>query len=179
MPTGCLALPRACRRLPALLGLLALSGCQLLPGGDFVPGGIGRVDILAPQVIAPASARAWYQGGERVAVVDEYAPHCELEVNTVSPSERVVRPGRFAVVGGGTAVLSDPNARLPLYGPFADVACSDAVYYEVEYRLASETQPDVRLLRCRQAFTACGPESHHYPSRDVVQQTLGEGFFIE
>jgi hypothetical protein len=153
MPTGCLALPRACRRLPALLGLLALSGCQLLPGGDFVPGGIGRVDILAPQVIAPASARAWYQGGERVAVVDEYAPHCELEVNTVSPSERV--------------------------GPFADVACSDAVYYEVEYRLASETQPDVRLLRCRQAFTACGPESHHYPSRDVVQQTLGEGFFIE
>jgi hypothetical protein len=162
-----------------LLGVLALSGCQLLPGADFVPGGIGRVDILVPQVIPPASARARYQGGERVPVVDEYEPHCELEVNTVSPSERVVQPGRFTVVGGGTAVLSDPDARLPLYGPFVDLACGDAVYYEVEYRLASELQPDVRLLRCRQAFAVCGPDEHHYPSRDVVRQTLGEGFFIE
>ena len=179
MPTGCRTLSFARRLLPMLLGVAALSGCQLLPGGHFVPGGIGRVDILVPQEIPPASARARYQGGERVALVDEYEPHCELEVNTVSPSARVVQPGRFTVVGGGTAVLSDPDARLPLYGPFVDLGCGDAVYYEVEYRLASESQPDVRLLRCRQAFPVCSPEGQYYPSREVVQRTLGEGFFIE
>lgn len=175
---------RTARHLRPLLGLLlgatsVLGGCQMLPGQQYVPGGIGTIEIGAPQTVPPGSARIFYQGGRPVAVVDRYEPHCELEISTVSEREQTVAPGRFRVVRGATAVLSDPDARLPLFGPFVDVGCGDEVYYEVEYRLASEEQPGVRLLRCRQAFPICGPGRHHYPTREMVDAALGKDFFVE
>jgi hypothetical protein len=175
---------RTVRDLRLLLGLVlgaasVLGGCQMLPGEQFVPGGIGTISIDAPQTVPAGGARIFYQDGGPVATVDRFEPHCELEISTVSEQTQTVAPGRFRVVRGATAVLSDPEARLPLFGPFVDVGCGDEVYYEVEYRLVSEAQPGVRLLRCRQAFPICGPGRHHYPTRDMVEATLGKDFFIE
>jgi len=165
--------------LPALCAAGLLTGCAGLGGGRFVPGGIGAVVVLKAQTVPADRARAFYQDGGPVAAVDEYEPHCELEIATVAEHPQTIAPDRFRVVRGGTAMLSDAEARLPVFGPFVDIGCGDKVYYEVEYRLSSTAQPGVRLLRCRQAFPVCGPGAFHYPSKEIVQTTLGEAFFIE
>ncbi|MEJ2575792.1 MAG: hypothetical protein P8106_03650 [Gammaproteobacteria bacterium] len=179
MPTGRrLDCGLRCALPVILLAAGLLTGCAGLRGG-YVPVGIGEVVVLKPQTVPAGRARTFYQAGGSVARVDVYEPYCELEINTVADHPQTIAPGRFRVVRGGTALLSDPDARLPIFGPFVDVGCGDEIYYEVDYRLSSAAQPGVRQLRCRQAFPACGPGAFRYPSKEVVQDTLGEAFFIE
>jgi len=165
--------PRTATALCA--AMLSLAGCQSGPGPRYAPPGLATVEILSPLTIPAGRARAVFQDGRPVDGGYPYDPHCELEVSTVSEQPQQVQKDLLAVTRTGTAVLSDPVARLPLAGPFVDIECGDMIFYETWFRLASDRQPGVRKLSCRQAFNACWGEGHHV-SRDAIERALGPAF---
>lgn len=144
----------------------------------YVLPGPATIEILAPVTIPANRARAVFQGGEPVYAADPYEPSCELEISTVSSQSQLVGRDLFIVTRRNAAVFSDPVARLPLVGPFVDVTCGDRIYYEIELRLASDRQPGVRHLRCRQAFNACWGRGG-YPGLDGIRRAAGPAFRIE
>lgn len=162
---------------PAIV-MLALAGCRTLADGRHVAPGVATVEIVVPVTIPANRARAIFQDGRPVYAADPYRPSCELEVSTVSARDQQVGRDIFVVTRRYASMLSDPDHRLPLYGPFVDITCGDLIYYEVEYRLASDRQPGVRHLRCRQGFNACWGRGG-FPGLDAVRDALGTGFRIE
>ena len=162
----------------ASVALLAVSGCQGAPDTRPVLPRLATIEIVAPVTVPANRARAIFQGGGQVYAADPYAPYCELEISTVSAQSQQVGTDLFVVTRRNIAILSDPDARLPLYGPFVDITCGDKIYHEVEYRLASDRQPGVRHLRCRQAFNACWGRGG-YPGRDAIRRALGTAFRVE
>ena len=165
---------RAC----ALAALVAVSACHSgHPARDAVSR-VATVEVIAPLTIPAKRARAIFQDGRPVYAADPYRPSCELEISTVSEQSQQVGRDLFVVTRINTAILSDPDARLPIVGPFVDITCGDRIWYEVELRLASDRQPGVRHLRCRQAFNACWGRGG-YPGRDVIRRALGPAFRVE
>lgn len=162
---------------PMLAGTLLLSACQTGPAPRYALPQIATVEILIPVTIPPNRARAVFQQGKPVDGAYPYEPWCELEISTVSEQPQQVDKDLLVVTRRNTAVLSDPVARLPLAGPFVDISCGDMIYYETEYRLASDRQPGIRKLSCLQAFNACWGEGHHL-DRTSIEQTLGPAFRI-
>lgn len=161
-----------------LSALVLLGGCRTWPDARYQPSAFATLELLAPVTIPAGRARAHFQGGKPVYSVDAYRPYCEFEISTVSEAPQQVEPDRLVVRGTTTALLSDPEARLPLSGPFVDLSCGDRIYYEVAYRLASDLQPGVRKLSCRLAFNACwGPG--RYPSGGEIRDALGPGFRLQ
>lgn len=165
-------------RVSATIAALALAGCRSMADTRDVSVGFAKVEILAPVTIPANRARAVFQDGRRVYAADPYRPYCELEVSTVSMEDQAVGRDLFVVTRRNTAILSDPDHRLPLYGPFVDITCGDRIYYELEFRLASDRQRKVRNLRCRQAFNACWGRGG-YPSGEAIRGALGATFRIE
>lgn len=162
-----------------LLGIaFVLTACQSGPVPRYASSRIATVEILTPVTIPPGRARAVFQDGRAVDGAYPYDPYCELEISTVSEQPQQVQKDLLVVTRAGTAVLSDPVARLPLAGPFVDLECGDKIYYETTYWLASDRQPGVRKLSCLQAFNACWGEGHHQ-DRDSIKHALGPGFKID
>lgn len=160
----------------AVVAVLAiLTGCQNWPDARYVTPGAAALEVLAPVTIPANRARAHFQHGGPVFSVDAYEPYCELEISTVAEQPQRVERDVFLVRRVTTAILSDPEARLPLSGPFVDIDCGDRVYYEVAYRLASDLQPGVRKLSCRRAVNACWPGGG-YPYLEEIRAALGPGF---
>lgn len=169
--------PRTLVSVAALM-LVAASGCRVMSETRDALPGPATVEILAPVTIPANRARAIFQGGEPVYAADPYEPSCELEISTVSAQSQVVSKDLFVVTSRKAAIFSDPVARLPLIGPFVDITCGDMIYYEIELRLASDRQPGVRHLRCRQAFNACWGQGG-YPGRDAIRRAVGRSLCIE
>lgn len=157
--------------------LAGLWGCGSAPA-RYQPAAIATLEILTPVTVPAGRARTHFQGGRPVYSVDPYRPYCELEIDTVAETPQRVEPDLLVVRDRTTALLSDPEARLPLSGPFVDLQCGDRIYYEVAYRLASDRQPGVRKLSCRLAFNACW-EPGRYPTGADIRDALGPGFRLQ
>lgn len=157
--------------------LVILAGCGGNPTRSQAPA-VGVV-ILKQDVVIPANrARTVFQGGRQVDAGGRYVPHCELEISTVSEQPQVVKQDTFGVQRIGNRVVGDQDSGAPprLWGRDAFFCIADMIY-ETDIRLASDIQPGVRRLLCRQTFDTCG--GGRYLSIPEVQQILGPKFSFQ
>lgn len=150
--------------------LLLLQGCGPLLVRDGTTGAYaaargGTFELLEDMPIRAGRTRTYLQDGAIVAGVNEFRPHCQLEINTLSESPQTVRADRFVVTRIGTrtdqvvqsAALQlaalDGIARWPFDG-FMDGELRRMYVYI--FHLHSDRQPDVRALICGGAFDSPG-----------------------
>lgn len=159
--------------------LLLLTGCGPLLIRDetrnaYVPVHTGAFDLHKDVVIRPGRTRAYLQDGAIVPGVDEFRPHCQLDVNTLLDVPRTIGPDRFDItrisVRTDEIVLASPvhiaglgTLGLGGFSPF-DSGLPRRMYVYLFF-LHSDRQPDVRVLICGGAFDD--------PSR-ATRPTLGE-----
>ncbi len=157
------------------LALVLLAGCG---GNPPRAPAIGVVNLTQEVVIPPNRARTVFQGGRQIDAGGRYDPHCELEISTVSDRTQVVKPDTFGVRRIGNRVVGDQNSGIPprIWGRDA-FFCIEDMIYETDIRLASDIQPGVRRLLCRQAFSTCG--GGRYLSLPEIQQILGPNFSFQ
>ena len=171
-------------RCKALLAVIAgaaavgpmLTGCQGTGSRSGIAP-IGTVEVLQPVTIPANRARATFQDGKPVDGGEPYNLYCELEISTVSAQAPLVEKDLFAVTRTGSAFISDADSRLPISGPFVEVNCGDLIFYEVDYRIASDLQPGVRKIRCLQGFNACEGGVAN-PDRESIAAALGPTFLL-
>ena len=149
-----------------------LAGCM---AGQPARPGVGVVTLTREITIPPNRARAVFQGGRQVDGGGGYAPHCELEISTVSEQPQVVRPDRFGVRRIGSRVVGDQDTGMPprLFGRDA-FFCIEDMIYETDIRLGSDIQPGVRRILCRQTFDTC--TGGRFLSLGEIQAILGPSF---
>ena len=139
-----------------LLVAVLLAACQSAPPRAY--SGVHHLVLSQPVPIAPGTARTFFQHGRQLPyeAVDWYAPWCALEVRTLQPTARTVRPDRFIITRVGLdemevalrpglqlAALWKGGAWLAL-GESARPQTMDAVHLY----LHSDRQPDVLRLTC-------------------------------
>lgn len=166
-------------QLTVIVGLLAaamgLNGCQSWQGSRIAA--IATIEVIEPVTIPANRARAVFHAGQPVDGAYPYDLYCELEVSTVTEKPQQVDKDLFVVTSTSSAILSDADSRLPIGGPFVEVNCGDLIFYEVEYRLASDIQPGVRKIRCLQGFNAC-EKGVIPPTRESIGTVLGTSFIV-
>jgi hypothetical protein len=138
-----------------LAGLLA--GCAGLQSDDpasphyvFDPGWV--VQVNRALTIPPGAATVRLQGGRIVArnSVQEYAPFCIVELETVRDQAQILQPGRFAV-WRVTRHVDPISAAAP--APLRTVRYDDGgepsfFYYITQFRVRDPQPPNLRSLRC-------------------------------
>jgi hypothetical protein len=152
--------------LPGALGACVSS----TPAGPDSTAGYELV-LQRPLQIPAASAHLRFQDGGPVGASDRFRPHCEFELSTRSEQAQPVDPDRFQVTSIQRRTLSDELSGMPAI-PLA--RCSQDVYYETRLWLASERQPQVRVLICREVFDGCA--FGRYPGPAEIGQALGPYF---
>lgn len=108
--------------------------------------------------------------------LDQYYPHCTLELKTQSSSYRIIQPDVFTLVKiqTQTEYVMKPGIKYASLGTLLADNSSDIIYKTVFY-LKSENQPDVELLSCQHWDD---PSTHPYHlSLAQIEQTLN-GIFI-
>ena len=175
-----------CVRLSAMLvGIVALTGCS----GAFSKYAVrpsveptSTVQINTTFDIPNQKARVYFQSGEQVrwGEIDRWTAHCSVLVNNVQYADQpqqTVLPGRFDIL----KVRESNDLR---YASRVFVASRDGffydppsnVIYQVEMRLESAEQPDVRALICAKRVDDYG---HHYPTLAEIRTALGDLIVIE
>lgn len=158
---------------PAILAiacLLFLQGCGPLLVRDEAVGAYAAVrsgvfELHEDLTIRAGRTRTYLQDGAIVSGVNEFRPHCQLEINTLSESPQTVRADRFIVTRIGTrtdqVVQSAPLQLAALDGiarwPFDGFMDGESRrMYVYIFSLHSDRQPDVRALTCGGAFDSPG-----------------------
>lgn len=132
----------------AALALLGLGGCVAPRHLD--PG----IELELSAVEIPAgSAHRVFQAGRQVGGASTLEPYCELEIATVSEQPQRVSPVRLHVTGVRQALLKDPITRIPAL--IAGFSCSDPVFRETVWQLASDRPTPVLWLRCIAPYFNC------------------------
>jgi hypothetical protein len=124
-----------------------------------------------PLEIPAASAHLRFQDGGPVTASDRFRPHCEFELSTRSEQPQAVEPDRFQVTAVQRRTLSDELSGMPAL-PL--MRCNQDVFYETRLWLASQRQPQVRVLVCREVFDGCA--FGRYPGPAEIGQALGPYF---
>lgn len=160
------------RSIILLFTVVLLAGCG---GNPSRPAGAGVVELNRELVIPANRARTVFEAGRQVDAGGKYVPHCEFEISTVSESPQVVKPDVFGVQRIGNRIVGDQDSGAPpsLFGRDAFFCIADMIY-ETDIRLASDIQPGVRRLLCRQTFDTC--TGGRYLSLPEIQQILGSSF---
>lgn len=169
----------------ALVALLFLAACTSQPE---IPGSAdhGRLVLLAPLRIPPASASVRLQYGQAVARngVREYDPFCVFEIDTVSDGPQIVQPDRFRVTRVSHSVGSIADALASGPGAVRVVMFNDEmhshIYFKTLFHLRSEQQPAVRQLTCMSNQNVPGvyPFMRHLTLQEI-DRALGATFRLE
>ena len=156
-----------------LLVIAVLAGCGGNPPRSSP--GVGVVNLTREVVIPANRARTVFEGGRQVDAGGRQAPHCEFEISTVSKRPQVVEPDTFGVRRIGNRIVGDQDSGIPpsMWGRDAFFCIQDMIY-ETDIRLASDVQPGVRRLLCRQTFDTC--HRGWYLTLPEIQQILGPTF---
>jgi len=126
--------------------------------------------VTAPIVIPSGRAHATFQDGRLVGASNKFEPYCELEVRSVSGAEpQRLTGGESQVSRISSRVLRDPTTRIP--ATFVMTSCSEPLFQELIWRLASTEPSDVMFLRCITPYYNCafGPPL----SPEQVQHQVG------
>lgn len=170
------------RLLPLLLiTLVVLGGCRLSPTRDeaspfYVPPAGSRLLLKQELTIPPEMVGVYIQGGRAVTSreVDQYLPHCRLEVRERRETTQTVNPDDFLVerVRRDVQVVSNapttPQVRVG-HGPSFFI-------YRTLFDLQSARQPQVRTLVCQ--YWGHPALDDHVSIRDM-RRALGEIMSIE
>jgi hypothetical protein len=169
---------RGARRPLVLIGLLAaliwgLGGCAFIgPPRDT---GLS-LTVTSPIPIPAGRAHAILQHGRLASASNKLDAYCELEVRTVAPAGGArVEAGDFTVSRISRRLLLDPTTRIPAVTVVT--SCSDPLFQESIWWLASAARSDVMYLRCIAPYYNCafGPPL----SPDQVQQQVGRYLAVE
>lgn len=146
---------------------------------------VGTRVILPEAISIPArSARAYFQDGRITGGgVNHFAPHCQLEINSVSDTAQTVRAGEFVITGvsqrshevvraGAIRVATRFGIGIGLFG--SDVGDIMQAWH---MRLHAGDRPEVRALICGGAFDH--PSRAETPSIDEMRRALGEHVILE
>ena len=115
------------------------------------------IEITQSLDVSPESARAFLQNGEVISLekLDLYAVNCEVEVNTVSETGQIIKPGKFKIIS--TSYEESPIVMIkPVMLASLNYASStppDIKRY-VRFHLTAleaESKSSVRSLICRGA----------------------------
>lgn len=163
--------------------LVACAGTPVHPPAPpYFQAPAGSVWHLTRAVDIPAgSATLRWQAGQPVArnAVQEAAPHCVLEIDTVSERPQRVESDRFTVVRMYRTVR-DLSAALPERAGYVRVSGDDGpshLYFQTVFVLASSSQPGVRWLTCQSNQVM---QSLHRPlTLDEIQHALGDWLVFE
>ena len=134
---------------------------------------VGSVLVLHKDVyIRPSYARVYFQNGEAGAAVNEFDPHCQLEVRQVLPTVQTVKPDRFVVkkVSYDTLDMAVLPGVMVAQGGGGDGGVSD-IMEAWKFRLYSERQPNVLQMICAGGIDT--PFRARPPSRLQIRQALG------
>jgi len=150
------------KRFVLCLLFLTLAACATLqqprPGTLLAAAPVGATLTLPTALEVPAnSARVFIQGARTVSYwdLDEYYPHCVLQLSRVSDAPQTVVPDRFTV----TRSFDDTDrlaarpvqlAGLTLGAADGLGSPSSTVLFLTRMLLSSPNQPDVMYLECAQ-----------------------------
>lgn len=81
------------RVLVCFVGCLLIAGCATSPR----PAAPRALVLSGPVNVPDGRARVFFQRGQMVSGVDEFEPHCALEIDRVSGLPRTVPAGRYAI----------------------------------------------------------------------------------
>ena len=172
--------------LPALVScLLLLAGCGPLAIRDaernaYVPARAGTFELHREIAIRGGRTRAYLQGGAVVAGVNEFRPHCQLEINTLKDTPRKVDPDTFAITrvslrtdqvvqAAPRLLAARDDSRLAHFNH--DDGGEIRRMYVYLFSLHSDRQPDVRALICGGAFDS--PWLAERPTLQEIAESLG------
>lgn len=166
------------------LGLvLLLGGCAGLQSPDpaspyyaYAPG--WTVQLNRPLTIPPDAATVRLQYGRIVArnSVQEYAPFCVVELNTVRAEAQTLQPGRFEV----WRVTRSVSPVAATVSPFVktrfvvDDGDPTFLYFKTEFRLRDAAQPNLRGMSC--AWNQMAPGNRalmRHLTLDEIRQAVG------
>jgi len=166
------------------LGLvLLLGGCAGLQSPDpaspyytYAPG--WTVQLNRPLTIPPDAATVRLQYGRIVPrnSVQEYAPFCVVELNTVRAEAQTLQPGRFEVWRvtrsvSPVAATASPFAKARFV---ADDGDPTFLYFKTEFRLRDAAQPNLRGMSCAWSQMAPGNRAlMRHLSLDEIRQAVG------
>lgn len=169
-----------------------LLACLLLPAGcgpllirdtgrdTYVPAQAGTFELRKAITVGGGRTRAYLQDGEPVAGVNEFRPHCQLQVNTLEDAPRTVHPDTFTITRVSTRtdqVVQSVPLRLAALNAFRRVRFGHDDGGETRrmhvylFYLHSDRQPDVRALICGGAFDTPGLAER--PSLQEIAAALG------
>ena len=171
-------------RLALVLALALLSASQALAakGEDSpyytVPAG-SKLLLHKPLTVPASKAGVYLQGGEVLPHkdVDEYYPHCKLEVRDVKDTPQSIEPDEFVVykVVEGEDYSAVAYPRLASLGVFSTGGAGRVMYF-TNFYLRSAKQPHVTLLTCQHWED---PTDAEYLTVSQIRKTLGEFFTLK
>ncbi len=169
------------RRLLILIPLVALGACSLTPARDeaspfYVPPAGSRLVLKQTLTIPAENVGVFIQSGRAVGnrEVDQYLPHCRLEVRDRRETAQTVNPDEFRVERVRRDVQVVSNTRT---GPLVRVGHGPSFFiYRSLLDLRSARQPQVRTLVCQHWGHPALDD--HLSIRDM-RRALGEVMSIE
>lgn len=122
------------------------------------------------------------QNGRVVAFghVQEHAPHCIFEINTVRAEPQRVEPDTFAIVKVERSVSTlAAKSGFFIRAAFADTDRPGQMFYKTIFTLRSEQQPGVRWLTCQSDQYAAGIAIPDHLTVPEIRQALGDILKLE
>lgn len=159
--------------LATLMVIAIASGCAFDQG----PQDTGlSLRVTTPIRIPPGRAHAIFQQGRLASASNKLNPYCELEVRTLAPEQGAwIASGEFSVVRISARLLLDPTTRIPAIMVVS--SCSDPLFQESIWHLASAEPSDVMYLRCIAPYYNCAFGPPLMPAQ--VQEQVGRYLAIE
>lgn len=166
--------------------LMFLHGCGPLTvrddaAGTYVAAQGGRFELHEDITIRAGRTRAYLQDGTIAGGINEFQPHCQLEVSTLGESPRTVHADSFTITRVATRtdqVVQSVPLRLAALGNSA-LAHFDFMnngemrrMYAYTFQLHSDRQPDVHMLICGGAFDS--PGLAEFPTLGDIAWVLGK-----
>ena len=172
-------------RLLLLCLLFALQACTPLTIRDaatstYVPMQTGSLELHREVRFPRERTRVFFQDGEILSSINEFKPHCQLEIGPLRDEVQRVRPDRFEITRISTRI--DPvvmvqQVRLAAVGMGVGAffgGVDGGVTRQAQaflFRLHSERQPQVRQLNCGGAFE--DPGLAQWPTLQDIARALG------
>jgi hypothetical protein len=179
-------MPRFIPSIASLIPLFLLQACTPLTIRDtttnaYVPMQTGSLELHREVSFPAERTRVYFQDGELVPTLNEFKPHCQLEISPLRDEVQTVRPDRFEITRISTridpVVMMQP-VRLAALGMgvgafFGGVDGGVTRQAQVFlFRLHSERQPQVRQLNCGGAFE--DPGLAKWPTLQDIARALGD-----
>ena len=173
-------------RLLLLCLLLPLQACTPLTIRDadtnaYVPMQAGSLELHREVQFPRERTRVFFQDGAPVPVINEFKPHCQLEIGPLRDEVQRVQPDHFEVTRIATridpVVMTQP-VRLAALGMGIGASfggMDGGVTRQTQvflFRLHSERQPQVRQLNCGGAFE--DPGLAQWPTLQDIARSLGD-----